>query len=387
MKKDTSPKKQNTEVAVGSFSALTCITLIMALALLLVSFFGLHVTTAERQITELSNDWILQVGVANSHVQLPGSIRLEEKGVLKLSHVLPTHVTDGSVLLLEVEHQNLMVQVEDDPIYLFESTGVMNDFCGQAYQFIPLTREMAGKKLTLYFTVEKAAQTTYVNMPVIGRTEAVVSYLLKQHAMTLLFAGAFVLLGVVLLVISLKKCLWKEHDAGKYAAMLGCFFFLLALWRLLSTGVVQLLGERESFTYLLTYICHTGYIVPLLFYISRRLEHRYVGLIYLGEAALLTMVVTLTIFARGAADLYQMVIVGQALVLVIAVVLLVILTVKEKTKDRWLLAAVVTLVLASFLELCSSYIVGMRGALPVAGVLYLVLMALVGIEAYNQKKK
>lgn len=297
------------------------ITMILIVVILCTSFFGLNISTTNRNITKLENDWKISEGVSSRRANLPSNISLSRSSQLSLSRNLPYDIVTGDVLLLLAEHQNIDVLVDDYLVYTFESTGALNDFCGKQYCFVPLNTEMAGKKLTIIYYVAGNVASTYVTAPVIGSSEAVSSYLFGNSFLVLLFGGFFAIAGIALLAIGAFK--------SKRTMLAGLFLITLSVRQLVDTGMPQLIIEKESFLYLLNYCCRMMMPVPILWYFAEKLEYKYKLLEYICQIALLNIVVSLVIFMTGAADIYAFSITSQAVLIFAGAILLYVLMVER----------------------------------------------------------
>lgn len=303
-------------------TSLFIITISLLVVILVVSFFGMNVTTNHRNYTELSSDWVIQDGVAAKKTTLPGTISLTKPQKLQMSHKIPENVSDGDVLMVLAEHQNLLVSVDDFVIYEFESSGVLSDYCAKSYQFIPLNKDMAGKSITLIFKVSEDSSETHVALPVIGSSEAVFSYVFKNNFVFILLGGFLSLGGVVLMVTAAVMALTKKTSFAGKTALIGLFIHTVGMWQILETGMLQLLGEKESFTYLLSYACQMLMPVAIVWYFASKLDYRYRLLEFMSWLGMINAVVCTVLFILGVADLSVLSISTQLIIIISGVVLM-----------------------------------------------------------------
>lgn len=317
---------QKRKVTQATLQVLFIISAVLAIALMVYSVFGLRIVSARQdQLQAFADDWSVQNGVSSKRVSLPKREELTSQGTLVLTNVLPSTIMDSDVLCIVTNHQNLDVRVGDVSIYSYESRSVIGDFFGKSYRMIPLTSEMAGKKISLTFTTLDNVSDTYVEKPQIGSNDAVYRWIMRENSFELVTNAFFLLFGLGLLAAVIVMSVRGLKQKRTAVVMMGLFFVLSALSGLYQTGLLPFVFSNESFLYLLGYTTQMLLLVPLLIYFTEVLNFRHRLLPLICELLMMNFIAQYIIYLYGAADFGNMEIVTLLLWLLAGVYMVYVL--------------------------------------------------------------
>jgi diguanylate cyclase (GGDEF)-like protein len=337
---------QKRKVTRATLQALLIISAILAIVMMAYSVLGLRSASSRGgQLESFADDWRVLSGVSSKRVSLPKGVELTGTGTLALENMLPSTVTDSDVLCVTVNHQNLNVQVDGVTIYNYESRGTIGQFVGRSYCFVPLTSDMAGKKITLNFSTFEHVSTTYVEQPRIGGSDAIYRQLLKDNSFAVVTSAFFLIFGIGLLVTLVVMSRQGIKQNRIAICMMGVFLILSALYELYQTGIPAFMFDQEGLIYVLGCSTQLLLLVPLLIYFTEVLNFKHPLLSLVCVLSMMNFIVQCIIYLSGAADFGNMEIINLLLWVFESIYLTGILLIEfvkyQRHEVRLLLAAMV----------------------------------------------
>lgn len=290
------------------------------------------------------NNWVLEVeGKPSEEISFPFSIKDgSRKCVLK--NTLKTKITDKDNLILKYQYQSVDVYVDGVKIYEFSKPQVksMSTILGTNVLSIPLKEEYEGKTIELHMEGIKPTEAISIAHIYICTTGDYLHKIFKENIAQLLIAGLFTITGFIYLIVyitsKIKKL--KLSVPNEYFLSLFLFSISISVWIVSDLHLLFLATGHIVVNDILSYYSFMSIpigFVAIIHYLLKRYDKAFM---VMEGIFILNLIVQTILFASGAVDLANMLIVSQILMftgLITIIILVIVAAIKEMNKDRFAL--------------------------------------------------
>lgn len=222
----------------------------------------------------LDGDWTYADSEGNiSMIQLPAA--LGNDGIIRISHVLPGYIQSDWVLTTLSTHRSFHVYLDQKLIYSNgdEDNLPINLTPGSIWNIIHLPSEAAGKVITLEILPERTYTDGLVSEIYIGSKAAFLLHIIEEKGFNLFLSSVILLIGISLIIVYFSMIRFLKQN--KSILYLGMFSFLVALWMLMESNMMQFFMDNRYLISTAKYLALITLPVPILFYIALIDNYRY----------------------------------------------------------------------------------------------------------------
>ncbi len=199
------------------------------------------------EVEAINEGWVLRNYRGNDDklVELPVKLKAEPDEVLLFMHRLPDGVYEDKVLMFDTKFQNVRVFIGELKVY---ENGVLNNQklmrnSVPATNIVDLSYAQPGDIVSIYISSGYKSYSGAMSNVYIGSRGAVVSSILKKHAISFVMSLILVVLAIIFAIVLI--CLGNKYvDRGKTGYALG-FIGIAALWLLLENPIMQLITNNS----------------------------------------------------------------------------------------------------------------------------------------------
>lgn len=212
---------------------------------------------SENEIKDFNKGWEHK----GDEIELPGRVDYVKGETIQILRTLPLSIDEDSNLLFLAENQEIIVYINDDPVYYFAEKGnyLYGDNLGMAYIKVPLLAEYSGQKITIEFTPQSTEKPNLLPRIKWGNTTSIVLSVFKENFFGLFLSFLILIVSLFFFIQSLivrKKSL--NVDSLVYLSISGIIY---SLWTGSSTMIWQLFYGNTLFMYYL--LCLSFVIMPM----------------------------------------------------------------------------------------------------------------------------
>lgn len=240
----------------------------------------------------------------------------------QIKNTVPQKLTNGTILLMKTEYQQVQAFCKDRMIYEYgyAQSPPFGTMFGSVLHQIPLSADAAGETITLKLSTPYTdASKIEVHTAVIGNKNAVVLYVLGQNMgriLFCLFSGAG---GIIFLAVA---CIfWKKKVKVNYRAFfwIGLLAVLSSAWVFSDSNLIQFFSGRLAAGYMLSFFSFMLMPVAFLLYMQEVCRHRWKIMDFLFYTYALYYVVALCLYVEDKVELLTTVAVTHIFIIVMIV--------------------------------------------------------------------
>lgn len=302
---------------------------------------GVFNSNFDSKTNTFEENWVLQVeGKEDEKITFPFSIKDGTRKCI-LKNTLNTEITDKDNLILKYQYQSVDVYVDGVKIYEFSEPRIrnMSTILGTNVLSIPLKEEYEGKTIELHMEGIKPIEPVSISHIYITTVGDYLHKVFKENIAQLLIAGLMFITGFIYLIVyitsKLKKL--KLSVPNEYFLSLFLFSISISVWIVSDLHLLFLTTGHIVVNDIMSYYSFMCIPIGFVAIIQYLLKKYNIAFIVMEAVFSLNLLTQTLLFASGAVDLANMLIVSQALMftgLITIIVLVIIAAVKEMNRDR-----------------------------------------------------
>lgn len=258
-------------------------------------------------------------------------IDIKSDKTFTISNTLPEDVSDNTYFAIKSQDQIVTVYIDGRVVYAndYMKQRAFGKYDGRVWLFVPLTREYAGKDISVQIEGIYNVSNGRIDSMYIGNMMGIVYALLKVHGFALAMGLILLVLGCIFLSVFLIGR-WSKFRWNNYLYL--CYFSIaIAVWLICESGLGQFLCPDSLLLNILRYASIMLAPIPILFYTNEVEKNRFGGEFNLMCWVFIVNILAQTaLYATQTCGLSQMVWVTHILILMTFITVLISLYVKYK---------------------------------------------------------
>ncbi len=251
----------------------TLITFILVVISYLVSGDGANDNAC--YYSRLNTSWVQTFSDGGvKKVEIPGTLRTEN-GRITIRTTIPDDVRDGMYIVAQADKQDLYMYVDGTcresycVPYKNGKTGISPD----AFVFMPVSENDAGKKLTIEFYSSRILGSGVIRDVYLGTDMGIWMRVAKYSGWSLCFGIITFALAIVVMVASVFLSVRERNLNEMIFLALGCMAF--SVWNILSSHMRQFVFPGNTNLYYGIYYVECFMQVPVAIYLNIIKKYRY----------------------------------------------------------------------------------------------------------------
>ncbi|MEG1822865.1 MAG: diguanylate cyclase, partial [Clostridiales bacterium] len=238
-KTDSKHDKQKFFAILSSHWVILFITVILALALILVTVPLNHNFIDNEKNSTFFDKW--QYSTNNSafkEIELPNNIDIPRNTTITLKNYLPREIIKGETVLVRTSQQNIKISVDNEPIYSSYNPATGAPSPGSAYHFVRLPVDCAGKAITITLSSPYNDYAGVINQIYIGSKSANIFFLFQENGFRFMLGFLICSIGFIMALMFI----FGKTDSNKISLIyLGAFFVCAGYWMMVESHMLQFL--------------------------------------------------------------------------------------------------------------------------------------------------
>lgn len=238
-KTDSKHDKQKFFAILSSHWVILFITVILALALILVTVPLNHNFIDNEKNSTFFDKW--QYSTNNSafkEIELPKNIDIPRNTTITLKNYLPREIIKGETVLVRTSQQDIKISVDNEPIYSSYNPTTAAPSPGSAYHFVQLPVDCAGKAITITLSSPYNDYAGVINQIYIGSKSANIFFLFQENGFRFMLGFLICSIGFIMALMFI----FGKTDSNKISLIyLGAFFVCAGYWMMVESHMLQFL--------------------------------------------------------------------------------------------------------------------------------------------------
>lgn len=294
----------------------------------------------------LNHGWTYQ----DEMIDLPTHVHVPKGQAYTITQTLDESFHEPQILMIRSSLQDVVVMVDDTIVYQKIYGESIDQPYASMWHFIKLPRHIDGQVLSITFSSPYQDMSGLIN-PVYYGTEVMhYTYLVRTHGLRLLIGFMMLIIGIVVMVSNFF--IDKKQDKG--FIHLGLFSFLISLWIIAESRMLQFFTGSELLIGTLAYLTLPLFMIPVLMYIENYMLVLNKTFIKPFKYVFITHFIVITcLHFFSVVDFFETVFVTQIFIVlsIITALVLLIVDIKKAQNQRALKFLKTTIILVVFAAL------------------------------------
>lgn len=351
--------------------------------------FGLY----EKQTYEMNTGWVLEDASGyQTEVTLPAELDIPNHTEYSISTYIPEDFPEGMSILYRTAQQSSKVLVDGKIIYeRGQDTSMFpGEFRGSSWNIVLISKDYAGKKLTLTLMSPYENISGTINEVRYGYKSALMYYVIHRQLGQLLCATLMLLIGISLFLFHAIKA--KSGASSIHITYLALFAVFCSFYLFGESRMLQFYTSNEFLVTALPFLSEIMFPIPLFMYAEGKWmpRHKWVA-VMLQWVYFIDFLVTVALQFLGIADFYETIIIFHASV-VATMIAIVIVSLREliifKYKESFIMTQALGVLIigtaAGMWELYHQSFANVGVCLQIGIVGFELVMAVDAIQNFNQ---
>ena len=223
----------------------------------------------------LIDGWVDEEGKAVDLLNLYQTKHIKAGKEYYVYHSIPSEIKEGDTINISAKNIYYQLYVDDmllPDVYNPIDQDVQNSF-GRKYSLIPIEKSMAGKTMVMKIVpVYEEKGSTFLDIT-LGLPQGHLLHFAREKVISIVTCVLFLFVSILLILVDIPINMKKEKNHELLA--LGLFSFVVGMWGLMSTHVVEYITGDGRTTQIAACLFLALIVLPLFIYIrySRGVFH------------------------------------------------------------------------------------------------------------------
>lgn len=215
----------------------------------------------------LIDGWVDEEGKAVDLLNLYQTKHIKAGKEYYVYHSIPSEIKEGDTINISAKNIYYQLYVDDmllPDVYNPIDQDVQNSF-GRKYSLIPIEKSMAGKTIVMKIVpVYEEKGSTFLDIT-LGLPQGHLLHFAREKVISIVTCVLFLFVSILLILVDIPINMKKEKNHELLA--LGLFSFVVGMWGLMSTHVVEYITGDGRTTQIAACLFLALIVLPLFIYI------------------------------------------------------------------------------------------------------------------------